>query len=101
MVRWGGLMVGWGGVGTWPLDLGASPRRRGLADAGSAPDAHGRHRLAQTAEDLDAPDRSVSYARDSPVFMRLLWIFCHRSHGILRSWLPPLFPTSIGSISKP
>jgi transposase len=32
-------------------------------------------------------------ARDSPVFMRLLWIFCHRSHGILRSWLPPLFPT--------
>jgi transposase len=68
---------------------------------GSALDAHGRHRLAQTAEDLDAPDRSVSYARDSPVFMRLLWIFCHRSHGILRSWLPPLFPTSMGSISKP
>jgi hypothetical protein len=75
--------------------------RHGLADAGSALDAHGRHRLAQTAEDLDAPNRSVSYARDSPVFMRLLWIFCHRSHGILRPWLPPLFPTSIGSISKP
>jgi hypothetical protein len=56
--------------------------------------------LAPSAEDLDAADRSVSYMRDSPVFMHLLLMHSDRSYGILRSWFLLPCPTSMGSILK-
>src|SRR5260370_5327655 len=93
MVRWRWLVSVREALGTWALHLAASHRRHGLADAGPALDAHGMHRLAQTAEDLDAADRSVSYARDSTVFMGFcgysaIALMAYCGHGCHRSSRP-------------
>ena len=42
----------------------------------------------------------MSDDRDAPVFMRLLWMHGFVFHGILRSWMPPLCLTSMGSTYK-
>jgi len=73
----------------------------GLADAGAALDAHGRHRLAQAAENLDAADGGISDTRDSPVSMRLLWIFPLYFCAILLAWLLLLCRTLVNLIAKP
>jgi hypothetical protein len=61
--------------------LAAGQGWHGLFDKGAVVDAVGRDRLAAAAEDLDAGDRGLVDKRDSPVFMRLLWM---QLHGI--SW---------------
>ena len=47
-------------------------------------DAVGRHRLAPTAEDLDAGDCGVSNKSYSSLFMRLLWMISTLFYGILQ-----------------
>ena len=58
-----------------------------MPDACAAFDATGRHRLAQTAEDLDATGRGLIDTRDSPLFMRLLWMHSDVIDGILCAWM--------------
>ena len=88
-------------IGTRALHLAASERRYGITVAGTAIDADGRHRLSQARENLDAAGCGMSYTRDSPVSIHLLWILCHIFYDILQSWFPPLFQTWISLISKP
>jgi len=64
--------------------MAASDGRDCLPESCAAFDAAGRHRLAQTAEDLDTGDCSVSDYRDSPLSMRLLWMISSSFHGILQ-----------------
>ena len=86
--------------GARTIHLAASYRRHRLFDSRAVIDVTRRHRLAKAAEDLGATDRSVSYTRDSPVFMRLLLMFSTSFHGILRSWLLLSCQISISSTSK-
>jgi hypothetical protein len=61
-------------IGTRTIHLAASKRRNSFPDAGATVDAHGRYRLAQAGENMDAADRCVSDKHDSLVFMRILWM---------------------------
>ena len=88
-------------IGARTFHLAASERRYGITVAGTAIDADGRHRLSQARENLDAAGSGISYTRDSPLSMHLLWILCHIFYDILQSWFPPLFQTWISLISKP
>ena len=47
----------------------------------------GRHRLAKTAEDLDARGCGLIDTHDSPLFMRVLSMFSTYFHGILCPWM--------------
>jgi len=100
VVRWRWALSVCQASGARPIHLATSDRRHRLSESCAVVDALGRHRLAPSAEDLGAADRSVSYTRDSPVFMRLLLMHSDRSYGILRSWFLLPCPTLMGSILK-
>src|SRR5665213_2554399 len=101
VVRWRWPVPVRQAIRTWALHLATGYRRHGLADAGAALDAHGRHRLAQAAENLDAADGSISDTRDSPVSMRLLWIFPLYFCAILLALLLLLCRTLVNLGAKP
>ena len=67
--------------------LAAGNGRNRLSEPCATVDAFGRHRLALSAEDLDACDCCVSDKCDSPVFMQVSYQFSSYLHGILRSWI--------------
>ena len=71
--------------GARPIHLAAGYGRCRLSDACAVVDAARRHRLASSAEDLDAGDCGLIETRDSPVFMRLLWMIFIVFYGILPS----------------
>src|SRR5271170_2151302 len=69
--------------GARTIHLAAGYGRNCLSVACAAFDVTRRHRLAPSAEDLDAGDRGLSNKCDSPLFMRVLQLFSTYFHGIL------------------
>ena len=86
--------------GKGPLHLATGDRRHCLSVPRTAFDAARRHRLAQTAADVDTGDRRMSNDEDSPVFMRVLLLHSDDIDGILIACFPPLFLISMGSIPR-
>ena len=69
-----------------PIYLAAGYGRHCLPISRAAFDAARRHRLAKTAENMDASDRSMSDDAGSPVFMRFFCciqnnLMAYSSHG--------------------
>jgi hypothetical protein len=86
--------------GEGPLHLAAGNGRDRLSVPRPALDAARRHRLAQTAADLDTTDRRMSNDEDSSVFMLVLLMHSYQIDGILLPCFPLRCLISMGSILR-
>src|ERR1700735_82596 len=88
VVGWRWLVSVCQAPGARAIHLAASYGRNCLSDACAVVDAARRHRLAASAEDVDAGDRGLIDMRDSPLSMHLLLMHCDLIDGILCPWMP-------------